>query len=191
MVKTHILFLCLVILVGCNSRTKRTGFFPDGTFHDDPKRNADISGWTVANLNTLQEPSLFALSNDSKVQCYRLLLLPGFNGKPTAVRLTIMSDDTGTLDVKIMNEPWKNKPARLDESKTIHASKQQVADFLHLLDKANFWHLPVRDKRKGLDGSTVIIEGVRDGKYQVVNRWSPEEGAYLEVALYLRELANL
>src|SRR5262245_44192320 len=137
MAKTRILFLCLVILVGCNSRSKRTSFFPDGTFHDDPKRDADISGWTVANLNILQEPSLFALSNDSKVQCYRLLLLPAFE-KNIAVRLTIMSDDTGTPDVKIMNEPGKNEPARLNESKTIYASKQQVADFLHLLDKANF-----------------------------------------------------
>src|SRR5262245_9268035 len=125
MVKTHILFLCLVILVGCNSRTKRTGFFPDGTFHDDPKRNAVYSEWTVTKLNILQEPSLFALSNDSKVQCYRLLWLPALE-KPTAVRLTIKSDNTGTLDVKIMNGP----PARLIESKTIQASQQQVADFL-------------------------------------------------------------
>jgi hypothetical protein len=66
-----------------------------------------------------------------------------------------------------------------------------VADFLHLLDKANFWHLPVRDERKGLDGSIVIIEGVKDGKYQVVKRWSPEEGAYWEAAHFLVELANL
>jgi len=190
MVKTHILFLCLVILVGCNSRTERTGFFPAGTFHDDPKRNADISEWAVANLNILQEPSLFILSNDSKVQCYRLLWLPAFE-KNTAVRLTIMSDDTATLDLKIMDEPRENEPARLIKSKTIQASQQQVTNFLQLLDKANFWCLPVRDERKGIDGGTVIIEGVKDGKYQVVNRWSPEEGAYLKAALFLLELAKL
>ena len=68
-------------------------------------------------------PPNFALSNDSKVQCYRLLWLPAFE-KNTAVRLTIMSDDTGTLDIKIMNELGKNEPARLNESKTIYASKQ-------------------------------------------------------------------
>jgi hypothetical protein len=190
MVKTHILFLCLVILVGCNSRTKRTGFFPDGTFHDDPKRNADISKWAADNLITLQEPSLFALSNDSKVQCYRLLFLPALD-KPIAVRLTIKSDNTGTLDVKIMSGPGENKPARLIESKTIQASQQQAADFLHLLDKANFWHLPVRDGRLGIDGATVIIEGVKDGKYQVVKRWSPEQGAYSDAAAFLLEFANL
>src|SRR5262245_28658085 len=190
MVKTNILFLCLVILVGCNSRTERTGFFPAGTFHDNPKRNADISEWTVAILNILQEPSLFVLSNDSKVQCYRLIWLPAFE-KNTAVLLTIKSDDTGTLDVKIMNGPGENEPARLIESKTIQASQQQVADFLHLLDKANFWHLPVRDERRGIDGATFIIEGVKDGKYQVVQRWSPEQGAYLDAAAFLLELANL
>ena len=83
MVKTHILFLCLIILVGCDSRPKRTGFFPDGTFDDDPKRNAEYSKWTVSYLNILQEPSLFALSNDSKVQCYCLLLLPPLKGPTT------------------------------------------------------------------------------------------------------------
>jgi hypothetical protein len=66
-----------------------------------------------------------------------------------------------------------------------------VADFLHLLDKANFWDLPVRDERFGLDGTTFIIEGVKDGKYQVVKRWSPEQGAYWDAAAFLLEFANL
>lgn len=79
---------------------KETGFFPDGTFHDDPKINADISKWTTSHLNALQEPSLFVLSNDSKVQCYRLLLLPSFE-KSLAVRLTVKRDNTGTLNVKV------------------------------------------------------------------------------------------
>src|SRR5688572_2776576 len=163
MAKTRILFLCLVVLVGCNSQTKRTGVFPDRTFHDDPKRNAEYSKWTANTLNILQEPSLFALSNDSEVQCYRLLVLPAFE-KTIAVRLTIKSDDTGTLDVKVMNHPGENEQGRLLESKTKHLSQQQVTDFLHLLDKANFWNLPVRDKRYGLDGADFIIEGVKDGK---------------------------
>jgi len=189
MLKTHILLLCLVILVGCNSRTKRTGFFPDGTFYDDSKRNAEYSKWTVSHLNALQEPSLFALSNDSKVQCYRLLLLPSFK-KPMAVRLTLKRDNTGTLDVKITNGQWGYEPGQLIESKTINIYQKQVTNFLQLLDKANFWHLPARDERFGLDGTTWIIEGVKDGKYQVEKRWSPEEGAYLEAALFLRGLAD-
>jgi hypothetical protein len=186
MVKIHILFLCLVILIGCSSRPKRTGFFPDGTFYDDPKRNAEYSKWIADQLNILQEPSLFAISNDSKVQCYRLFLSPSFK-KTVTVRLTLKRDDAGTLDVKREGD----QSGQLIESKTIRISQQQVTDFLHLLDKANFWDLPVRDKRYGLDGTTFIIEGVKDGKYQVVKRWSPEEGAYLEAALFLLRLADL
>jgi hypothetical protein len=49
----------------------------------------------------------------------------------------------------------------------------------------------VRDEIRVLDGETVIIEGVKEGKYQVVKRWSPEEGAYLDAAVFLLELANL
>jgi hypothetical protein len=75
--------------------------------------------------------------------------------------------------------------------KTIQASQQQVADFLHLLDKANFWNLPVGDGTLGADGAYFIIEGVKDWKYQVVHRWSPKEGAYLYAASFLLGFANL
>lgn len=83
------------------------------------------------------------------------------------------------------------EPGQLIESKTISISQQQVTNFLHLLDKANFWHLPAGDERVGLDGATWTIEGVKDGKYQVVERWSPEEGPYREAALFMLELADL
>jgi hypothetical protein len=41
----------------------------------------------------------------------------------------------------------------------------------------------------GADGAIFIIEGVMGGEYQAVQRWSPEEGAYLHAADFLLEEA--
>ena len=42
------------------------------------------------------------------------------------------------------------------------------------------WEMPEDIEVFGLDGSTWIIEGIRDGEYHMVHRWSPD--AYKECA---------
>ena len=37
----------------------------------------------------------------------------------------------------------------------------------------------------------VVIEGVKKGKYHMVDRWCPEEGAFREAALLLIKLSRL
>ena len=39
------------------------------------------------------------------------------------------------------------------------------------MDRA-FWSAPLDDGVTGFDGVTTLVEGVRDGKYRVVHRWS-------------------
>jgi len=36
-----------------------------------------------------------------------------------------------------------------------------------------------------------LSEGVKKGKYHIVDRWCPEEGVYREAALYLIKLSRL
>ena len=62
-----------------------------------------------------------------------------------------------------------------------------------LVSKSGFWKAPnpVNDQ-KGTDGSQWIIEGVRGGKYHVVDRWSPTSGAARELGNFLAfDLAKL
>jgi hypothetical protein len=43
----------------------------------------------------------------------------------------------------------------------------------------------------GNDGSQWIIEGVRNGKYNVVDRWTPRDSAYQELGMFLINLTDL
>ncbi len=42
-----------------------------------------------------------------------------------------------------------------------------------------------------MDGSQWVLEGVRDGRYHVVDRWSPESGLYRETCLILLRFSEI
>ena len=43
--------------------------------------------------------------------------------------------------------------------------------------ETDYWNLPtvVEMSEIGLDGHEVVVEGVKDGNYHIVNRWEPRE----------------
>jgi len=47
-----------------------------------------------------------------------------------------------------------------------------------VIENANFWNLPtLPDTNKHivqLDGAQWIVEGIRNGDYHIIDRWSPE-----------------
>ncbi|MBN8428798.1 MAG: hypothetical protein J0L65_15160 [Xanthomonadales bacterium] len=68
---------------------------------------------------------------------------------------------------------------------------QEVARLRALVEAVGFWS-PIRYRpREGLDGSTWIFEGRRDGHYQQMVRWSPEAGAERDFGLALIRLSGL
>ena len=72
-------------------------------------------------------------------------------------------------------------------------TKEETQNFLARLDKFSFWSLPnpVNDQ-KGTDGSQWVIEGVKGGRYQVVDRWTPTTGPVRELGdLFAFRLARL
>jgi hypothetical protein len=42
------------------------------------------------------------------------------------------------------------------------------------LENAGFWKLAPADDVLGADGSQLVIETVRNGKYSVLTRWTPD-----------------
>ena len=43
----------------------------------------------------------------------------------------------------------------------------------------------------GRDGSQWVLEGVRDNRYHIVDRWSPENSEYREACTYLLKLSGM
>jgi hypothetical protein len=64
-----------------------------------------------------------------------------------------------------------------NESKLL--SRAEIQSFLEMVEKQKYWNLPTKDEdpnAMGMDGAQWILEGVRDGNYKIVDRWSPEDG---------------
>ncbi len=56
-----------------------------------------------------------------------------------------------------------------------------------------FWQLPTEETAGviGMDGARWIVEGVKAGRYHLVDRWSPKDGAVREFGLLLVGLSEI
>ncbi len=159
-------------------------YFPSGALSDYDKSDSFKARWYSEQLRALDEPSLLKEAKDSGLQSYRFVWLRTFH-HPLAVRLDIMSDGRGKLTVKIANGTGGYKPGTLIENTTASVTQQQTGKFLEQVRDARFWELPSFEKTSGRDGAEWIIEGVKNGKYHVVNRWTPSEGPVHELGMTL------
>lgn len=67
---------------------------------------------------------------------------------------------------------------------------EEWAAFAQKLASADFWNLPERHDRLGLDGETWTIEGRRGRQTHRSSCWSPHEGAYYELGRLFLDLAE-
>jgi hypothetical protein len=84
-------------------------------------------------------------------------------------------------------------PNHLVQNDTSALTKEQTDWFLGKIHENKFWELAPLDKsRLGADGAQWIIEGVKDGNYRIVDRWSPDDGPVRVMGLLmLKELAKV
>jgi hypothetical protein len=166
-------------------------YFPPDTFKGPVHFEDFTVKWYSAQLNALQEPSLWELSRASNAQVYRLLWLRTFH-HPIAVRVSVESDGTGNLAVKIADGRGGYAPGKLIDNRILQLSKQHVRWFLDGIDALKYWELSVDDGPGGCDGAEWILEGVRNHGYRVVRRWSPTQGPIRTLgSMMLFEMAHL
>jgi hypothetical protein len=159
--------------------------FPAGSLGTTSDQDTFKERWYSGNLNALQEPSLYQLAKDNKVECYRFLWLRSFN-HPVSARLFRQGKGQWVLSLKIAGGAAGFHPAALIEDETLHLYDANVQRFLSQVESLGFWKAPNPvDDQKGTDGSQWIIEGVKDGKYHIVDRWSPTSGLARELGWQL------
>lgn len=156
-----------------------------------PKSSLDSGGdgfkahWYSLQLRALEEPSLFRLADIPASESYRFLWLRTFN-HPISIRIDLKPDGTGILTTKIANGAGGYSPGALIENSSRTLKAEEVRAFLFRVERVGFWKArnPVNDQR-GTDGSQWVIEGVKKGKYHVVDRWSPSGGVAHDLGLML------
>ncbi len=148
--------------------------------------------WYAKHLGALKEPSLWESSKMQKTQSYRFLWLRTFH-HPIAIRIDVNIDGTSSLTTKMTSGAGGYDPGRLIQNETHILSREQTNWLLGQIEGHNFWKLPsIQETPGGADGAQWIIEGVRDGTYHVVDRWSPKDGQIRALGLFMvSELAKM
>lgn len=136
------------------------------------------------------QSSFIEKSKNEDFHAYRFLWTRSFHF-PASFNLEINTDGSAQLIVKGLLGIGSLYTEELAKSKSFKISKNAVKKFLDYLEKADFWNMPQDEPPRGLDGANWIIEGVKNGRYHIVDRWCPEEGPFREAALYLIKLTQL
>lgn len=167
----------------------RLRYFPAGIFSGDDSQNDFRTDWYSEHLTAMNEPSLL-FPDDSQQESYRFLWLRSFH-HPVAVRIW-SSGQNQYVSVKELNGAGGYEPGKLINDGVYPVPKERWAECKRLLEEIGYWELPiVEDDLVGVDGAQWILEGMRDGRYHLVNRWTPESESYRELCLYLLKLSQL
>jgi hypothetical protein len=162
-------------------------FFPPNAFDDRPSLHTFSDRWYVPHLLAMKEQPLYPPVPDQPV-LYRLLFLPTFE-QPSLVRLT---EAVGIWRAVCKRTDGQGgySPGRLVGEAERELSRADAKRFTRLLDRVAFWEMRSFEDSAGADGSQAVLEGVKAGKYHVVDRWSPRNTPYAELVDFLLNLCR-
>ena len=135
----------------------------------------------------MHEPSLFEGQTDTRLFAYRFLWLRSFH-HPVSIRMVIQGDGQALVTTKIADGAGGYEPGRLISNTSRYLTKEQTSFFVERIAGSGFWDAPTREVSPGvvnLDGAEWIFEGVKDGKYHVLDRWSPKEGPMHDIGIMM------
>ncbi|MCL2494365.1 MAG: prolyl oligopeptidase family serine peptidase [Oscillospiraceae bacterium] len=126
--------------------------------------------WYSRELAALDEEALYG----SKGHMYRFTSLPSFDNQ-VVVRIEVNIDGTANVHYKVgKHGAYMYGGGGISKSEKVVLGQKETKEFLALLDKAGYWNLPEEIENVGHGGYTVLIEGVKEGVYHIVERWVPE-----------------
>lgn len=183
----RIIAVLLLLTVQTGIVTAKEVFFPPGSLSDRVNVQDAIETWYSKHLRSMGEVPVYPAVAD--LHLYRLTWLRAFH-HPMVFRLEVRSNGTAKLYTKMTDGKGGYAPGKLILSEEKHLTKTQVDKLLNILNSMPFWTAPSLDDKHGMDGARWILEGVSDGLYHVVDRWSPEPGEFLDWSLLLMQLSG-
>jgi hypothetical protein len=149
-------------------------FFPAGAFSERQDLSDFREEWYSGHLAAMGEPSLPALAqSDREATVYRLLWLPSFH-HPVCVRIERTSEGA-RLHARVLDGKGGYEPGQIAIDRILTLDVGQWDHLDRLVQEAAFWELPTKlADDGGSDGDQLIVEGVKEGRYHVVDRWEPD-----------------
>ncbi|NJM52410.1 MAG: hypothetical protein HC846_02845 [Blastocatellia bacterium] len=169
----------------------KSGYFPNETFLSKNWKESDDfhNDWYGKFLRIMDEKPLLDIS-DENTEVYRFLWLRTFH-HPIFVRV-----ERNEKTIRLFSKELDGAGG-YDSRKTIKTTdtildESQWCQFLNLLEKSKYWQMPTEDTRlSGVDGAQWILEGVKDGRYHIVDRFMPEKDNYGQACIYLLQLSGV
>jgi hypothetical protein len=163
-------------------------YFPKELFGNEMSSKHSVAGWYGKHLRAMEEKSLLDIS-DKNVEVYRFLWLRSFH-HPVFVRVERKGDSINLFS-KELDGAGGYEPGKILQINNRSLSEDKWCEFINLIEKAEFWKLPTyQTEEMGNDGAQWILEGVKDNRYHIVDRWTPGKGNYREVGLFLLKLSD-
>jgi hypothetical protein len=147
-------------------------YFPDSSFvRRGQYSEVDIHrlSWFSGMLRALKEPILYDKTGAEEI--YRFTCLRTFN-PPFSIRVQ-HKEGQSNLVLKISDGAGGYTSKKLTTNSTKTLSNEQWQQVLLAINQADFWNMPTHKQAFGSDGSEWIIEGIKNGRYHVVDRWTP------------------
>lgn len=192
------IFGCLVVgilvlawrLTPVKAESRATVYFPKGILSEDVETDRRDATSLAKYLAALQEPSLYELKSNPKATAFRFLYLRNFE-PPIAIRIEAQTGGAGVVHFKATDGSVGYKPGKLVTEKRVKLDKDQMQTCLDKVGGTNFWSLATKDANPdGWDGAQWVLEGVQNGKYQLVERLSPDRGTVRRLGLYFLKLSR-
>ena len=121
------------------------------------------------------------------VECYRLNVYSYWGDH------RIIEVERTQASVRLIAKEWCVQEMRWLETADRALSPAEWRRFSRLVQQAPFWELPPEGGHFGMDGAHYVLEGMREGCYHYVRRWSPQPSIDQEnfwfPCEYLHELA--
>lgn len=167
----------------------KSGYFSQEKFSGNwEKRSNFINDWYGKHLKAMDEKSLLD-ATDENTEVYRFLWLRTFH-HPIFVRVE-SNQNKIRLFTKELDGAGGYEPGKVLRSNEIALKQEDFCKFLDLLEKTNFWKMKTNNEVLGNDGAEWILEGVKKGRYHVVDRWSPDKGEYREACIFLLKISGV
>lgn len=163
--------------------------FRAGAFYPWPEQKESRAEWYSRHLRAMGETSLISEAN-SQTEHYRFLWLRTFH-HPVAVSIW-QSGGEQFVSVKQLDGAGGYKSGQLITNERRSVTTSEWDGFTRILEQVCYWRLASQDDEiLGEDGSQWILEGRRENRYHLVDRWTPQTGYFREACIYLLKLSQL
>lgn len=143
-------------------------YFPPQTLTTDTHNIA--RRWYSNELHALGEKPLSNHASDASAEVYRLMILPTW-GNAIAIEVQ-RRGQLYSLSARRLDGEAGYAPGKLVETKEVNLNGDDSKVLATLIQNLHFFEMPTENNYAGFDGDESLLEGVSQGEYHAIDRWT-------------------